>query len=275
MATAISLEPELVVTRAQTGLIALPDTRRKNDAREPANGSTAGLVVALPDGHADATIRALVAAQEQERRRIARDLHDVIGQALTAVKLNLETLRRDFAGQRIDADLRRSIDIVDEAMRDIRDVAIDLRPAILDDLGLVAAARWYLSRQGRLANYRTSFVADPIPFDLDDEVESACFRVLQEALTNVARHARATRVRVKLRRTPGDILLVVEDDGVGFEVLRTRRRQGRRPTLGLTGMSERACSIGGSIDISSTPGVGTRIRASFPRIVANDQAAGR
>jgi signal transduction histidine kinase len=272
MAAAISLEPELVVTRAHPGLVALPDARRGDDAREQSTGSAAGLVVAMPDGHADATIRALVAAHEQERRRIARDLHDVIGQALTAVKLNLETLRRDLPGQRNDADLRRSIAIVDEAMRDIRDVAIDLRPAILDDLGLAAAARWYLSRQGRLAGYRTSFAADPIPFDLDDEVESACFRVLQEALTNVARHARPTRVRVELRRTPDDILLVVEDDGVGFEVLRTRRRQGRRPTLGLTGMSERACSIGGSIDISSTPGVGTRIRARFPRAVANDQA---
>jgi signal transduction histidine kinase len=229
----------------------------------------------MPDGHADATIRALVAAQEQERRRIARDLHDVIGQALTAVKLNLETLRRVPPGQPMDADLRRSIAIVDQAMRDIRDVAIELRPAILDDLGLVAAARWHLSRQGRLVGYRTSFAADAIPLGLDDEIESACFRVLQEALTNVARHARATRVRVELRRTADDILLVVDDDGVGFEVLGSRRRQGRCPTLGLTGMSERACSIGGSIDISSTPGHGTRIRARFPRTLGSDRTAAR
>ena len=275
MATAISQQPELVVTRAHPGLVALPDARREDEAGEPISGPAPGLVVAMPDGHPDAAIRALVAAQEQERRRIARDLHDVIGQALTAVKLNLETLRRVPPGQPIDADLRRSIAIVDEAMREIRDVAIDLRPAILDDLGLVAAARWYLSRQGRLAGYRASFAADPIPLDLDDEVESACFRVLQEGLTNVARHAQATRVRVEVRRTRGEILLVVEDDGVGFEVLRSRRRQGRRPTLGLTGMSERACSIGGSIDISSTPGGGTRIRARFPRILANARAADR
>jgi len=275
VATALSQQPELVVTRAYPGLVALPDARRGDEAGEPISGPAPGLLVAMLDGHPDAAIRALVAAQEQERRRIARDLHDVIGQALTAVKLNLETLRRVAPGQLIDAELRRSIAIVDEAMREIRDVAIDLRPAILDDLGLVAAARWYLSRQGRLAGYRTSFAADPIPLDLDDEVESACFRVLQEALTNVARHARATRVRVEVRRTRGEILLVVEDDGVGFEVLRSRRRQGRRPTLGLTGMSERACSIGGSIDISSTPGGGTRIRARFPRILANARAADR
>jgi signal transduction histidine kinase len=220
----------------------------------------------MPDGHdAESTIRALVAAHEQERRRIARDLHDVIGQALTAVKLNLESLRRETSSRQADAELRRSIAVVDQAMREIRDVAIDLRPAILDDLGLVAAVRWYVSRQGRLVGYRTSFAADPIPLGQDDELESACFRVVQEALTNVARHAQATRVRVELRRTPESIVLTVEDDGVGFDVLRARRRAGRRPTLGLTGMAERASMVGGSLEITSAPGRGTRIRATFAR----------
>jgi len=279
MAAAITHGSELAVTRARPSLVALPfperdgDDRESGDDRRRVAAVDQAHVVAMPGGHADATIRALVAAQEQERRRIARDLHDVIGQALTVVKLNLETLRRDAVGRPTDGELRRSIAIVDQAMRDIRDVAIDLRPAILDDLGLVAAARWYLSRQGRIAGYRTSFAADPILLDLDDEIESACFRVLQEALTNVARHARATRVRVEVRRTPDEILLVVEDDGIGFEVLRSRRRQGRRPTLGLTGMSERVCSIGGSIDISSTLGGGTHIRARFPRTLVSGGAA--
>jgi signal transduction histidine kinase len=165
--------------------------------------------------------------------------------------------------------------VVDQAMRDVRDVAIDLRPAILDDLGLVAAVRWYLSRQGRLVGYRTSFTTDSIPLGLDDEVESACFRALQEALTNVARHARATRVSVELRQSSDEIVLVVEDDGVGFNVLRTRRRAGRRPTLGLTGMSERVCTIGGSIEITSAPGRGTRICARCPRVLRTDRSGDR
>jgi signal transduction histidine kinase len=225
------------------------------------------VVVPTPDGHADAAIRAMVAAHEEERRRIARDLHDVVGQALTAVKLNLESLRRDPGGRPKDIDLRRAIAIVDLAMRDTRDIAVNLRPAILDDLGLVAAARWYLARQGRLVGYRTSFVADALPARLDGDAELACFRVLQEALTNVARHAHASRVRVELRRTASEIVLRVEDDGVGFDVVGVRRRRAARPSLGLTGMSERMSTIGGSIELTSTPGCGARIVARLPRSV--------
>ncbi len=275
MAIAASARSASASTQAQLELPAIPrspggERDRTSDHSDP------NVVFALSDGHTgDAAIRALVAAQEQERRRIARDLHDVIGQALTAVKLNLEELRRDPRGRPSDGDLRRSIAIVDQAMRDIRDVAIDLRPSILDDFGLVAAVRWYVSRQGRLVGYRTRFAADVIPPGLGDELESACFRVLQEALTNVARHARASHVRVELRRIHGDVVLVVEDDGVGFDVLRARRRAGRRPTLGLTGMSERICTIGGSIEITSAPGRGTRICARFPRAVDIALADGR
>lgn len=273
MAIAASSRSAPAVLQERPLLVALRDRPRAGAADGPRPEPEPGFIVAMPDGHdADATIRALVAAQEQERRRIARDLHDVIGQALTVVKLNLESLRRQPASHPTDSDLRRSIAIVDQAMRDIRDVAIDLRPAILDDLGLVAAVRWYLSRQGRLAGYRTSFATDPIPLGLDDEVESACFRALQEALTNVARHARAKRVRVELRQTPDELVLIVDDDGVGFDVLRSRRRAGKRPTLGLTGMSERVGTIGGSIEITSAPGRGTRICARFPRAVMIEPA---
>ena len=259
-----------------SGLVAIRDRRPGYEDAHSNPRPEPGLAVAMPESHeADATIRAMVTAHEQERRRIARDLHDVVGQALTVVKLNLESLRRDASGRPTDADLRHSIAVVDQAMRDVRDVAIDLRPAILDDLGLVAAVRWYLSRQGRLVGYRTSFATDSIPLGLDDEVESACFRALQEALTNVARHARATRVSVELRQSSDEIVLVVEDDGVGFNVLRSRRRAGRRPTLGLTGMSERVCTIGGSIEITSAPGRGTRICARFPRVLRIDRSGDR
>ncbi len=274
MAIAASPHSALAGQQTHLELPGIPGHRRAEPDR-PGDQAEPDIVFAMSAGHdGDVMIRALVAAQEQERRRIARDLHDVIGQALTAVKLNLEALRRDPGGRPSDSDLRRSIAIVDQAMRDIRDVAIDLRPAILDDLGLVAAVRWYVSRQGRLVGYRTRFTADVIPPGLGDELESACFRVLQEALTNVARHSQARHVRVELRRMQGDLVLVVEDDGVGFDVLRARRRAGRQPHLGLTGMSERICTIGGSIEITSAPGRGTRISARFPRTVEIDLAAG-
>lgn len=265
MAIAGSPRSAPAVTQPRSLVRAVPDTR-PTDLDDVLDVSGRGVVFAVADGHdADASIRGLVAAQEQERRRIARDLHDVIGQALTAVKLNLEALRRDPSARLTDADLRRSIAVIDGAMREVRDVAIDLRPAILDDLGLVAALRWYLSRQGRLVGYRTSFGADHIPLGLSDEVASACFRAVQEALTNVARHARATRVRVELRRMHDTLVLMVEDDGAGFDVLRSGRRAGKRPTLGLTGMAERVSTIGGSLEITSGPGRGTRICARFPR----------
>jgi signal transduction histidine kinase len=263
MAIAISRRAGLAVTGPLSELAHVADIGRGEPGRWAVQ-SAGDVAVATPDGHADEAIRAMVAAHEQERRRIARDLHDVIGQALTAVKLNLESLRRDTAGRPSDGDLRRSIAIVDQAMRDTRDIAVDLRPAILDDLGLVAAIRWYLARQGRLVGYRTSFVADAIPVRLNGDAESACFRVLQEALTNVARHAHASRVRVELRRRSTEIVLVVEDNGAGFDVLRLGRRRGSGPTLGLTGMSERMSTVGGSIELTSSPGLGTRIVARLP-----------
>ncbi|OGR95139.1 MAG: hypothetical protein A2V88_02205 [Elusimicrobia bacterium RBG_16_66_12] len=223
-------------------------------------------ISAIADGlDADGVIRDLVAAHELERRRIARNLHDVVGQALTAVKLSLEHLRRDPGTRRTDAELRRSIAIVDQAMRDLRDIAFDLRPAILDDLGLVTAARWFVSRQARIVGYRSSFRADHLTRGIGVEVEAVCFRTLQEALTNVARHARASRVQVELRQTQDELILVVEDDGVGFDPRRARHQLGRHPTLGLIGASERIALVGGSLAVDSRPGEGTRIRAHFPR----------
>jgi len=234
--------------------------------------------IVAPTGERSATddvVRDLLAAQELERRRIARDLHDVVGQALTAVKLSLEAQRRNHDTRTGDAELRRSIAIVDQAMRDVRDIAFDLRPAILDDLGLVAATRWYLSRQARIGGYRSTLRADAIRREVGVEIESACFRTLQEALTNVARHARATRVKVELRQAGDELILVVEDDGVGFCPRTTRRPVGRRPTLGLIGASERANLVGGSLDVASRPGEGTRITARFPRRCPTTALEGR
>lgn len=219
-------------------------------------------------------IRDLVAAQEVERRRIAREIHDVVGQALTAVKINLDTLHRTADGSATQAVLSHSIAIVDEAMRDVRDLAFDLRPAILDDLGLVAAASWYVARQARLVGYESRFQAIQIRRTVGVEIEAACFRTLQEALTNVARHARAANVAVELLQTPDELVLTIEDDGVGFDVRRTRRQNGRRPTLGLLGLAERVGLVGGSMDITSRPGGGTKVRARFPRRVTN-RSAGR
>jgi signal transduction histidine kinase len=207
--------------------------------------------------------RALIEAQEAERRRIARDLHDVVGQMLTAVKLSLEATRErqsDFAWP----DVADAIAMVDRALDQVRAFALDLRPAILDDLGLVAAVRWLLSRQARDVGYRATLIADRLVPPKPTEVESACFRVAQEALTNVARHARATQVDITISDVGGELALEVEDNGTGFDVRRAIDAARHGANLGLIGMQERVELVGGRFQIASAPGQGTLVRARFP-----------
>jgi PAS domain S-box-containing protein len=206
----------------------------------------------------------LLAAQESERRTIARELHDEIGQSLTAVSVNLQTLLAAPPGSDRGEILDESLTITQQTLRQVRDLSLDLRPSLLDDLGLAAALRWYLERQA--ARLGCTMTLDDAVGDLryPAPVETTCFRVAQEALTNVARHAGAQDVRVAIRRDGAELRLVVEDDGCGFDVAAARDRASRGYSLGLLGMEERATLAGGHIEIVSSPGHGTRIAASFP-----------
>ncbi|HKI32879.1 MAG TPA: ATP-binding protein [Gemmataceae bacterium] len=210
-----------------------------------------------------ALARRLLEAQEVERRHLARELHDELGQALTAVKLNLFNVRR-AAGAAALPGLTEGIRIVERALQQVRDLSLDLRPAVLDDLGLVAALRWYLDRQSQRAGLAEEFAADPPDLRLSPELETACFRVAQEALTNVVRHARARWVSVALRRQSAEVCLVIRDDGAGFDVAAARTRATRGGSLGLLGMQERVLLTGGEIDIVSDSGQGTEVRARWP-----------
>ena len=210
--------------------------------------------------------RQLIEAQEEERRRIARELHDQIGQVLTAVKMNLHTVQRVCNGTEEGAHLKDNIEAVDEALRLVRDLSVDLRPPLLDDLGLVTALRWYVDRYAK----RTGIVAEVI-VDLKDpnerfsrELETACFRIAQEALTNVVRHARARDVSVTLRKEDGILVLSVKDDGIGFDHEALRKRAPRAATLGLLGMQERAHAAGGVVEVHSRISKGTEIRLKLP-----------
>jgi signal transduction histidine kinase len=224
----------------------------------------------------EAAIRALLAAQDDELRRIARDLHDVAGQALTGVKLILDGIRRE-PGRPSDAVLRQSIAEVDRAMREIRELAMDVRPAMLDDLGLAAAVRSQVARQARFGGFRTYVTTDELPDDLDPALAAACLRILQEALTNIVRHARATRVRVSVRYGLGRLVLAVEDDGIGIQV-GDHAASGvarRTPRLGLIGMTERAAIVGGWLDVRPGRRHGTRVEAYFPVAVDKHDTASR
>jgi PAS domain S-box-containing protein len=210
----------------------------------------------------EALSRQLLRAQEDERRRIARELHDEIGQAMTALKINLQTLIQ--GGEDGASRLEESVTIVDQTLQQVRGMALDLRPSILDDLGLVAALEWYIGRYTQRTGLLGRFVADPDHIQADPEIETTCFRVAQEALTNVARHARATRFSVELVQHSGGLQLVIRDDGIGFDPEAALGAASRGVSFGLAGMRERVELIGGRIAFVSEPAEGTEIQVDFP-----------
>jgi signal transduction histidine kinase len=208
--------------------------------------------------------RRLVEAQETERRHIARELHDEIGQALTVAQVNLQAVLPEVGTDSLQHRLQECLGAVEHVLEQVHDISLNLRPSILDDLGLEAALRWYIQRQAALADWKAEFIAAPLPKRLDSGIETECFRIVQEALTNVVRHARAKNVTVELRRTDGQLELWVRDDGVGFEVNSSRDNAVLGASLGLLSMEERAALAGGGLEIKSKCGRGTEIHAWFP-----------
>jgi signal transduction histidine kinase len=204
----------------------------------------------------------LIEAQEAERRHIARELHDEIGQVLTAVKLNLQGIQRFFQDERLEARLSDSIDIVEHALQQVRDLSLNLRPSLLDDLGLVAALRWYIDRFVHRTGIQVHLHVGASVSRVAAGVETACFRVVQESLTNVARHAQAHQVEVCLTQQ-AELELLIQDDGHGFDVRAMRERAAQGSSLGLPGMEERVVLAGGDLEVESTPQQGTTIRATF------------
>ncbi|MBI3804637.1 MAG: PAS domain S-box protein [Nitrospirae bacterium] len=175
----------------------------------------------------------LLEAQETERRRIARELHDEIGQSLTAIKIQLRAVQRRRDER--PSQLEETIGIVDQALSQVRSLSLDLHPPQLDELGLVATLRWHLDQQARGANLTPQFSADPLT-RLHPDLEMACFRVAQEALTNVIRHAEAQQVSIELRQEGGNLHLTIKDDGKGFDVDAARDRALQGVSMGLVGM---------------------------------------
>jgi len=206
--------------------------------------------------------RSLLEAQETERRAIARELHDELGQSLQAIKINLQTAQR--FPQEGPARLAECVDLVNHTIQQVRTLSVDLRPSVLDDLGLVAALEWYVERQAQQVGFVGRFVATPRDLRLNPTVETACFRVVQEALTNIARHAKARHVWVELRQQGEEVNLSIRDDGIGFDVRTAETRAVQGGSFGLLGMRERAELAGGTLTMQSTPTQGTEIRLRFP-----------
>jgi PAS domain S-box-containing protein len=206
----------------------------------------------------------LLEAQESERRRIAGELHDEIGQALSVIKTRLQVMAQAPKSARLPADLKECIGIVDEAVELVRNLAMDLRPAVLDDLGLVPAVRWLVHRQARDSGLAVRFCVEPPDLKLPPDLETVCFRVIQHAVTNVMRHAQAKCLEIALWRHNGQLEVRVDDDGAGFDVAAARAASLAGLSFGLLGMEERVSLAGGRVEIHSTPGQGSRLRAYLP-----------
>jgi PAS domain S-box-containing protein len=213
--------------------------------------------------------RRLLEAQEAERVHIARELHDDVGQLLTSLRLSLELSARTCTDT-AQTPLVSSLKIADELIDRVRGLSLSLRPAVLDDLGLIPAVRWYLDRQGQLAGVQMDFEFD-FPQDRrpKKEIETVCFRIVQEAVTNIIRHAQARNVVVRFMHTDHALELLIRDDGVGFDVQAAKNAALQGRSLGLLSMEERVELVGGTLQIESIHHgwdntSGTTIRAVIP-----------
>ena len=206
----------------------------------------------------------LLNAQETERRRLARELHDAVGQDLTAFIINLRNLQRSAQSDLPPGILEEGIRLVERMLQRVRDLTVELRPSMLDDLGLVSALRWYVDRQAKRSGVEAQFAADFVDVGLNADQQTACFRVAQEALTNAVRHGAPRRIQIKLQQKGENLELSVADDGMGFDVVAARERAIGGGSLGLLSMEERVVLAGGALELDSTPEGGTVVRARFP-----------
>jgi PAS domain S-box-containing protein len=206
----------------------------------------------------------MIDAQEDERRRIARDLHDQVGQILTALKLQLASMARLERIEKPAAALELPIDLAEEALRHTRDLSASLHPHLLDDLGIEPALNWLIERFIRPSVPQIELRCRLEPARGPAASELVAFRVVQEALTNVVRHAGATRVGVFLEGGNGEIAIEVIDDGVGFDAGVTWFDLQRSTSLGVTSMRDRVTELGGELHMDSTPGTGTSLRVRLP-----------
>ena len=202
----------------------------------------------------------LVEAQETERRALSRELHDEVGQSLSAVLVELRNLSTGLAA-RSEEQSRGQVEtikgLVENAVGVVRNMALLLRPSMLDDLGLIPALRWQAREVSKRTSMDVSVVTELASDDLPDEYKTCVYRVVQEALHNCSRHSQATTVQIRVRQEPRRLSLTIQDDGQGFDA---RQSKG----LGLLGMEERVTSLGGRLEVHSEPGNGTILAVELP-----------
>ena len=222
-------------------------------------GSRAAIAVDLSERFSRDAVRRVVEAQELERARLARELHDETGQALTSILLGLKPLEQTVESAESQAALESVRELVISTLQDVRRLAVELRPSALDDFGLVPAVErltdTFREQSGLAVDLEAQLGEERLP----SEAETTLYRVIQEALTNIVKHSAASRVSILLQRKHSSVVAVVEDDGNGFDPGDTRA-----DALGLAGMSERLSLAGGRLQVESSPGSGTTVVAEVP-----------
>ena len=207
--------------------------------------------------------RRLFRVRDDERRHLARELHDEIGQALTAAKINVDSIE-SIEGSKQSLRLKETVTLLDNLLRQVRQISFDLHPSLLDDLGLAPALRSLLDQQAQRTGLRVQFSAVEPLEDIDPGIQTTGFRIAQEAITNVLRHAKAQSVGVHLRIEADQLQMKIVDDGSGFDLGEVERRAQQGAAFGLMGMRERAALVGGRVQIISSPNKGTTVEVFLP-----------
>ena len=206
----------------------------------------------------------IINAQEEERKRIARELHDETSQVLTSLLISLAVLEKTLTTQEARDRIADTRALAHRTLRAIRSLSIDLRPSALDDLGLLPALRWYVKEYSQKCGIEVEFHASGFEERLPAEMETALYRIVQEALTNTARHGNAHNVSIILKEDEDAISASIRDDGCGFDVDAVLHSPVQERRLGLAGMNERAILLNGMLTIHSTPGHGTTVEVRIP-----------
>jgi len=198
--------------------------------------------------------------REEERSALSRELHDELGQQLTAIKMDLSWMNKHVtASNLLPSKIEDAITLTNDAVKTVRRINSDLRPSVLDDLGLFAALQWQMNEFGRRFNIDCKLEIQAKEPTLDQHKSIAIFRIFQESLTNIGRHAKATKARALIRESNGKLELTICDNGVGFD----RSLAGNLKSFGILGMTERAMMMNGALDVESTPGSGTTIKLTI------------
>lgn len=208
----------------------------------------------------------IIDAQENERRRISRELHDEIGQALTAIKFNLDMIEKELpqAIPVLKGRLGETKSLSSQTLTAMRQLSMDLRPTMLDDLGLIPTLRWYIQSFSNRMNVCSRFEAIGFDEKLPAQIETALYRIIQEALSNVAKHSGADRLEISLEKRNSAIYASIIDNGAGFDLEKVLHPESPERGFGIIGMQERVSLLGGHINIQSTPGLGTHIHIKVP-----------